>query len=193
MSTLANHDAMRDAVKTATRLRTTVGRKTCVLAMTAAGVTAGLLSLAPTQPVLVWNYTASVPVGLYWIADAQPSRGAIVAIQPRADLAATLETIRHPLNRLLLKPLAATSGDRVCRNGEAVTINGAIAAKARLHSSGGSILPVWSGCHTLAGDQIVVISDHPNSFDSRYFGPVNQRQVVGVAHPLVLLPTGEPH
>jgi type IV secretory pathway protease TraF len=48
----------------------------------------------------------------------------------------------------------------------------------------GRPLPAWSGCFRLAANDIFVLSAGPDSFDSRYIGPVDRAQVVGSAQPV---------
>lgn len=162
------------------------------LSLTLSGATLGLLSLLPATPALVWNHTGSVPVGLYRLDRSAPARGDIVAIAPRGTLLATLEDYGAlPANRLLLKHLAAANGQTVCRNQAVVTIDGVRAAIAKPATSGGRPLPVWSGCRVLAADDILVLNPHAGSFDSRYYGPIDASQIVGVARSLITFPTQE--
>ncbi len=176
----------------AARLRAGAARRRrtgVCLALTLAGVSFGLLSLQPLQPALVWNHTGSVPVGLYTIESKTPVRGDLVVIAPTGDLQATLDDYGVlPAGRLLLKLLAAASGDSVCRRGLSVTINGAAAATAKTRTAGGRALPVWSGCRTLGAGDVVVLTRHGGSFDSRYLGPIGADQIIGVAHPIATLP-----
>ena len=37
---------------------------------------------------------------------------------------------------------------------------------------------------TLFPGQFFLLQPHPYSFDSRYFGPVSECEIIGVAHPL---------
>ncbi|MFM9940285.1 MAG: S26 family signal peptidase [Hyphomicrobiaceae bacterium] len=139
----------------------------------------------PHRPSLIWNATASVPVGLYRLSNIAPAHGDIVAIRlPRsiADFAGARGYLPH--NVLLLKPLGATSGDRVCRIGSLVFINGALRAIAAVTDSRGQRLPIWQGCLTLAPDEVVVIGAGRDSYDSRYFGPITMRAMIGRAIPV---------
>jgi conjugative transfer signal peptidase TraF len=162
------------------------------LVFTLTGVLLGLLSLLPQTPALVWNHTASLPIGLYSIERAPPAEGDIVVIAPRGELRATLQDYGVlPANHLLLKQLAAARGETVCRSHDVITIDGAPVAVARTATAGGRRLPAWSGCQRLAADQAMVLAHHTGSFDSRYIGPVSVDQIIGVAHPLITFPPAE--
>ncbi len=123
-----------------------------------------------------------MPIGLYWIASAAPNTGELAAIRLPDTLRASAAA-RGYLSEtaLLIKPVAADIGDVVCRRGDTVTINGQAAAHARSADQRGHPLLHWSGCLTLAPGQVFVLSAAPDSFDSRYFGPINRSHVVGSA------------
>lgn len=162
------------------------------LSLTLAGATLGLLSLLPATPALVWNHTGSVPIGLYSLDRSAPAKGDILAIAPRGTLLATIEDHGAlPANRLLLKRLAAANGQTVCRNQTVVTIDGVRAAVTRPATSDGRALPAWSGCRVLSANDVVVLNPHAGSFDSRYYGPIDASQIVGVAHPVITFPSQE--
>jgi conjugative transfer signal peptidase TraF len=137
------------------------------------------------HPRLLWNTSPSVPVGLYWIASAAPDTGELAVIR-LPDALRALVAARGYLGdtALLIKPLAAGTGDLVCRHGATLTINGQAAAQARTADARGRPLPHWSGCITLGAGQVLVLSVAADSFDSRYFGPIDSSRVVGVAHPV---------
>jgi len=182
----ASHRTQAPAASTTASGKRGERRKGAWFLVTVAGVTLGLASLQPRAPVLIWNFTTSVPVGLYRIEPATPAKGDILAIAPEGALRETLNTHAGlPAERLLLKQLAAVPGDTVCRNQTTVTINGVIAAKARLHSRAGLPLPAWNGCRTLGGGEAFLLGPHASSFDSRYFGPIDDGQIVGVARPIL--------
>lgn len=134
---------------------------------------------------LVWNASPSVPTGLYWIADDMPKRGDIVLV----ELPEPYRTIADqrgylPKNLPALKRVRALSGDEVCRFGRRISINGKAVSVAQLHDNRGLKLPEWSGCRTLKPDEIFLLTDHPKSYDGRYFGPVDRSAITGIAHPL---------
>jgi conjugative transfer signal peptidase TraF len=148
----------------------------------------GLLLLAYPRanvPTLLWNTSPSVPLGLYWLAARPPTRGALAAIrlpEPHRSLADSRSYL--PAGILLIKPIVATAGDVVCRHGSMVTLQGRTMAHARRADRAGRPLPRWSGCIRLGADQVFVLSAEPDGFDSRYFGPVEHRHVIGTALPL---------
>ena len=130
----------------------------------------------------VWNVTASAPAGLYRITHEPWFRGDRVAVLPGAALGADLDR-RGVLakGRLLIKRAAAVTGDRVCRDGAEVAINGEPAAKARDVDSHGLPLPSWQGCVTLDDGQVFLLGDTPGSYDGRYFGVTPSAEIVGQA------------
>ncbi|KRB81496.1 hypothetical protein ASE00_13780 [Sphingomonas sp. Root710] len=150
---------------------------------------AGLLLPAIHHPDLrlVWNASASVPLGLYRIDPAPALRvGDMVAVQPVPALARFMAERRYvEVHVPLLKPIAATGGATICRLGLRVTVNGRTAASALTRDRIGRSLPSWSGCQRLKPDELFLIApSHPDSFDSRYFGPVDRGQIIGGATPL---------
>ena len=136
---------------------------------------------------LVWNTTASVPIGLYHIVpggDFGP--GELVAVRPSPALA-RYNAARRDLeaNALLVKPVGAVAGQRVCRTGATISINGAQVATALAMDHLRRPLPVWSGCIRLRSGTVLLMASHTRaSFDSRYFGPVASSTIIGRAVPL---------
>jgi len=142
-------------------------------------------SFLPRRPMLVWNFTASAPVGLYRTLPRAWMRGDWVAIEPSPELRAAmadLGVLEH--GRLLVKRVAAASGDEVCRQGGHVRINGRLSAAALLTSSSGAPLPSWTGCLRLGPNDIFLLGQADGSFDGRYFGVTDAGEIVA---PLVLL------
>lgn len=149
---------------------------------------ASLAVLFPKAPVLLWNASPSVPIGLYRVS--RPSQMAALAVirlpEPFKILAETRGHLRK--GALLLKPVAAGVGDTVCRHGSVVAVNGRIMARARISDAAGRPLPAWSGCFRLGANDIFVLSGDPDSFDSRYTGPIDRAHVTGFALPIWVHP-----
>src|SRR3954465_11725789 len=144
----------------------------------------GGLWMAPTfgalPPLALYNTSDSVPEGLYLYAhDAGGPAGAApggpVAVKdpPHFDLP------------WLLKRVAGKAGDRYCWNGQAGSheLNGRLmpAPDPEAASLG---IGVWKGCGTLAADEVVLYGRTPDSYDSRFLGPVHVRDLWGVYRPV---------
>jgi conjugative transfer signal peptidase TraF len=156
-------------------------------------VTVGLVFLAVKPlinpvPLLIWNASESIPIGWYFIAKRQPKFGEIAVIKP-VDWVQIYASSRGylPQNVWLLKSIFAIHRSIICRFGAHVFVDGKQVAKAKIVDKMHRVLPVWKGCNVLASTQYFVLGHHRDSFDSRYFGPVEEKQVVGTAFPLARL------
>jgi conjugative transfer signal peptidase TraF len=140
------------------------------------------------HPRLVWNASASAPIGLYRIvATTQPARGELVVIAPPPELATFMARRRYlPLGVPLRQHVAAGPGARVCRSGARVTVDGQLVAIARARDGQGRPLPVWRGCRVVAGHQLFLLNAPADSFDGRYFGPVPDTGLIGRAVPVFI-------
>lgn len=161
------------------------GRKSWLL-VTAIGVALVAISSRQMMPNrLIWNASPSVPTGLYWITYASPKRGDIVLVKlPEPYRTIADQRGYLPKNLPALKRVRALSGDDVCRFGRTVSINEETVSVAQLHDIHGLKLPEWSGCRTLKRDEVFLLTDHPKSFDGRYFGPVHRSAIIGIARPV---------
>ncbi|KSB91691.1 hypothetical protein AS593_06605 [Caulobacter vibrioides] len=164
-----------------------------ILAFAATGLAA--LLAHPKRPRLVWNTTASVPLGLYILTPgARPQVGQLVAAQPPPRLAHDL-AVRGvlPLSVPLIKPVAALPGQTVCRAGDVISIDGRFTAKARLRDRHGRPLPVWAGCRRLGPeDYLLLNAARDDSYDARYFGALPVTSLLGTVRPLWLQPAPAP-
>lgn len=155
-----------------------------------------VVAIADPFPRLIWNASASVPIGLYRIhPDHDPPFGALVAITPPTRLARWLSARGYlPEGVPLLKHVAAKAGQRICRIGGAVTVDARRVASARARDGQGRPLPVWQGCRTLQTGELFLLNPaHPDSLDGRYFGPLPAAAVIGRAIPLhVRAPSASP-
>lgn len=143
-----------------------------------------LLAAAPRAlgHVFLINTTPSVPTGLY-VRDygARVERGAIVAFrQPAAAQAYLHDTLGFPREAPLLKLVVALPGDTACREDAGVRVGGALRPTMTADPRGAA-LPQWRECRALAEGEIFALGGHgASSFDSRYFGPVRQDNVLGI-------------
>ena len=139
------------------------------------------------SPALIWNASASVPIGLYRVRpDPQPHVGDIVVVRPPADLVWFLAEGGYlPRGVPLLKHVAALGGQRVCRIGHWVSIDGKHVGDALGNDHRGRALPLWQGCAVLSNAQVFLFNaDRPDSLDGRYFGPLERDTIVGRASPV---------
>jgi conjugative transfer signal peptidase TraF len=135
------------------------------------------------RPRLVWNATASAPVGLYAVAAPDRVRAGemVIAWTPEPFRSLAAERRYLPSNVPLVKRVSAARGDRVCAVGEAVWINGRHAARRREADGQGRPLPRWTDCRDLGEGEYFLLMDSPDSFDGRYFGITRKEELVGRA------------
>ena len=136
-------------------------------------------------PRLVWNATASAPEGLYWVRPRVPIKvGDMVSARVPEAYRALAATRRYiPRNVPLVKQVAAAPGDQICVLGTTLYRNGVWLAARRLRDGAGRPLPAWQGCRRLGTDQyFLLMAANPLSFDGRYFGPSDRRDILGQAH-----------
>ncbi len=136
-------------------------------------------------PLVIWNASESIPIGWYVAAKRQPKIGEIAVIK-LADWVQIYASSRGylPQNVWLLKPIFAVHPSIICRFGPYVFVDGRHISRAKIMDRSHRLLPVWKGCKALSATQYFVLGQHRDSFDSRYFGPIEQSQVVGTAFPL---------
>lgn len=141
------------------------------------------------------NVSASAPRGLYRMVTGHPTRGAWVVACVSSQSAA-LARARGYLRpgpcpggvQPVLKPVVAIAGDVVEIRPEAVTVNGERlpdSATAASDSLGRELRHVAWGQHVVGTDELWLVSTRvPNSWDSRYLGPISTEQVWSLARPL---------
>lgn len=142
----------------------------------------GCLGLAGhlTPALALVNESPSVPRGLYVRDPGASIRvGVLVATPQPRSARAYLSGLDMPGDVRLLKRVAATGGDLVCRQGDRLQV-GTRQVSMVGRDRRGVALPVWSDCRRLAADELFLLGDTPGSFDSRYFGPVRVSDVDGV-------------
>ena len=156
------------------------------LAATLAGIAlVGFSVIAHPRPHLVWNASASVAAGLYRVVSGVPERGDFVLVRIPKSIE-SLAAMRGylPAGAPLIKRVAAVAGDDVCAFDGAIIVNGKIVACRRKADRAGRSLPRWNECRALAGGEFFLLGDAPDSFDSRYFGPVTSARTIGRLAPL---------
>jgi conjugative transfer signal peptidase TraF len=146
----------------------------------------GATIIAPPVPRLVWNASASAPLGLYLITpDTQIESGdMVVARLPLRTRDLADGRYYLPINVPLVKRVAAIAGDEVCALGTSIYRDGRWIAVRKMVDGKGRTMPRWQGCHILRGGQVFLLMDAPDSFDGRYFGITEPADIIGKARPL---------
>jgi conjugative transfer signal peptidase TraF len=162
-------------------------RFSCVMATCLAVAGLGLAPHFHPMPRLIWNASASVPLGLYAVHPAGAlRRGELLVVEPPKPLAAYLAARRYlPTGIPLLKHVAALPGQTVCRINHIITVDGHVVGVALDKDYHGRPLPVWQGCLTIAAGAVFLMNQQAAaSFDGRYFGSLPASTIVGHAEPL---------
>jgi len=138
-------------------------------------------------PRLIWNATASAPIGFYAVVQASSlHRGDLVlAVPPPSVQHFAAQRDYLPIGVPLVKHIGALGGDDVCGKDHVISINGHIAVRRLTSDHLHRPLPGWTGCHALSSSELLLLNeDVATSFDGRYFGPTATAAVVGKLVPL---------
>jgi conjugative transfer signal peptidase TraF len=139
------------------------------------------------QPRIIWNASASVPLGLYVAAPTDHiALGDLVLARPPGTLATFLAQRGYIARGVpLLKHVAALPPQVVCAEGTAITVDSETVAHRRTADRLGRVLPTWHGCHRLESGEVFLLNPaEPDSLDSRYFGPLLRTSIVARLHPV---------
>ncbi len=157
------------------------------IATTGAVSLLGVLSIVSFAPKLIWNASASTPIGLYAVEPDQSLEVTdLVAVRAPEPLASFLADGGYlPRGVPLMKRVAALPGQRVCRTGLAITVDAVPMGDALDHDRRGRPLPIWQGCRVVAPGELFLMNwQVSDSLDGRYFGPLPASAVIGSAIPL---------
>ncbi len=158
-----------------------------VMATYGAVLSVSVTALLHPVPKLIWNASASVPIGLYAVHPADRLRtGELLVVTPPEPLATFLDERRYlPEGIPLLKHVAALPGQTVCRTGNTISIDGRDVGFALDRDHLDRSLPVWQGCRVIsAGEVFLMNRQSVASLDGRYFGPLPITTIVGRADPI---------
>ncbi|ESY71774.1 peptidase S26 [Mesorhizobium sp. LNHC252B00] len=147
----------------------------------------GGLSFIHVAPRLIWNASASTPIGLYRIRPAERlAVGDLVAVDAPEPLASLLADNGYlPRGVPLMKRIVGLPGQEVCRSGLAITVDGIEIGKALERDHLGRPLPVWQGCRSIVSGEVFLMNAQVHdSLDGRYFGPIATSLIIGRATPL---------
>lgn len=162
-------------------------RPACVLLAAFGFVSLAAPAVLRPHRMIMWNASASVPVGLY-LLEATDARyvSELVAVVPPEPLASFLAAGDYlPRGVLMLKRVLALPGQTVCREGLVVTVDKVAVGMALERDRRGRALPVWQGCRVVPEDALFLMNSRSaDSLDGRYFGPLPRSAVIGRAHPV---------
>ena len=133
---------------------------------------------------LIYNATASAPLGWYAVLPATQIRVGDVVL---ARLPAGAEQFADrrgylPATVPILKRVGAVAGQWVCVQNYVRRIDRELPVRLLERDGLGRPLTPWPGCRALNPEELFLLShDSPASFDSRYFGPIPRRLVIGRA------------
>ncbi|WP_428408677.1 S26 family signal peptidase [Hyphococcus sp.] len=151
------------------------------IAISAAAAVAAVAAFPPGATV-IWNRTESAPKGIYLITKSEIKTGDWAALSGESETAKWIaENGYLRTDWPIIKRVAASEGDEICRTEEEVFINKTLTAIALDADSAREKLPRWKGCITLQADQVFLLNNHPRSLDGRYFGAENRKDLLGRA------------
>ncbi|GJL61906.1 MAG: hypothetical protein NPIRA04_05600 [Nitrospirales bacterium] len=118
-----------------------------------------------------------------------PERGSLVAFTMTDTYAGRVkpEGMPRPYARvglLWLKRVVGMPGDRIEVQGKVVKVNGEEVAKGMKRDRLGQVIDVVSLESPIPDDAVFVALPYPRSFDSRYFGYINMKDIIGEVTPL---------
>lgn len=153
------------------------------------GIAAGVIGAVtttlavPPTPRLVWNVSASAPVGLYVVSPGRAvAPGDMVVARTPLPVRRFAAVRRYlPQNVPLVKRVAAVAGQAVCALGAFVYVDGYPVAVRRPADGRGRPMPWWRGCVRLNHGAVLLLMERSDSFDGRYFGPTSTADVLGRA------------
>jgi conjugative transfer signal peptidase TraF len=162
-------------------------RVATMLATALSSLTLGTSTFVDAPKTLIWNASASAPIGLYAVQPADDLDVTdLVAVTPPPLIAEFLSDRGYlPSGVPMMKRILALPGRTVCRAGLDIVAYASIVGHARERDNSGRKMPVWRGCRRIGDDELFLMNwDIPDSVDGRYFGPFPRSSVIGRALPV---------
>lgn len=154
-----------------------------------------LLSMAVLLCLLVVNTTSSFPRGVYLKTYRTPYRGDLVLFCP-PDTPLFHDAVHYRLVSsglcpsglgYLIKQVAAVEGDMVRISNSGVEVNGKKLENSKRQTAFRP-RPLFPDMYQRLGThEILLMSPHPLSFDSRYFGPLSDDCICTPLEPFYIL------
>jgi conjugative transfer signal peptidase TraF len=158
-----------------------------MLATVLSTATLGTSAFVDPPRTLIWNASASAPIGLYAVQPANDLDVTDLVAVTAPPLVAEFMANRGylPLGVPMLKRVLALPGQIVCRHGFDIIAHGSTIGHARERDNAGRKMPVWQGCRRIGHEELFLMNfDVPDSVDGRYFGPFPRGFVIGRALPV---------
>ena len=146
-----------------------------------------ILSLGPCFGKQIYlNVTDSVPVGLYLLSTNEGfEKNDLLLLRRPHDLESLAQNRPWLRTRtVFLKRLQGRAGDRFCATEQTFTLAERTVPVAANDRDGEPLPHLPSGCQEVPEGAFIVLGDNQSSFDSRYFGPVDESLVIGKAIPI---------
>ena len=133
------------------------------------------------------NYTDSLPRGIYQLRPFNRAEHDMIVVFPVPEPVRDIVYGRGWLMKgaLLMKPVAALSGESVSITDKGLYINKRLFGPVFVSDRQGMPLPRLRFSSLLTHDQIFVASPYKRSFDSRYFGPIHVNDILAQAIPVL--------
>lgn len=165
-------------------------RNTIYVAIAGITVTSlGIAAFASLPVKWLYNPSPSAPIGFYAI-ETRRDFAIDDFVAARLPIDAEKLAVQRgylPKKTPVLKTIAAVSSDEICVRNVSVLINELPVAEVQMADSLGRPMPIKMGCYRLqSGEYFLLSTAIKNSFDSRYFGPVVEGNILGVATPLLI-------
>jgi conjugative transfer signal peptidase TraF len=143
--------------------------------------------LIPKKKYLFINTTSSLPVGIYYLSNDIISLQKTVVFKKPSFLS-KLQRNWLIKDGVFIKKITAGPGDKVCAMNGTLFINDKEMGIIKTKDHNGENLPNNTNnmfCRTLIKGEFWTGTNHPNSFDSRYYGPINESDLK-IVKPLIL-------
>ena len=136
----------------------------------------------PPKPKLLYNPSASAPIGWYKLEGKSTLKVGDQVAAYAPDWARKLADERRylPYEYPMIKTIWASSGMQICAQNNRISVPNHPVIKSLPQDSLGRDMPKLSGCFTLKADEYFLVSpDVQAGFDSRYFGAVIGTDILG--------------
>ena len=143
------------------------------------------------QPLIIYNATDSLLHGFYRVIKQQTYKRGDLIVFPVPERVRRLVIQRGWLkpDSYLIKTVVAIDGDNVWITCGQVFVNGKSFGAIKKKDRQGLPLPSLVFNETLSAGKIAVLQRSDDSFDSRYFGPIDEREIIGRAVPILVFHT----